>query len=239
MNRPETIVALDFDNIDDAKNAVNQIGEAISYYKIGLELYVSSGAAIIDFLKNKDKKVFLDLKFHDIPNTASKAVAAAVAYGVDMTNVHAQGGAEMMRACGQAMAETCDKHGLQKPLLIAVTLLTSLDVAHLKNFGIADTTPEDYVLRLAGEVKKASLDGVVSSARETAIIKNRLGASFITVTPGIRLKDGDNTDQKRVVTPYEAKLLGTDYIVVGRPITGAKDPKLAALNILKELEKNV
>lgn len=236
MNSPETIVALDFDNIDDAKTAVNQIGDAISYYKIGLELYVSSGAAVIDFLKNNGKKVFLDLKFHDIPNTAAKAVAAAVAYGVDMTNVHAQGGTEMMKACAETTAEICDKLGLEKPILIAVTMLTSLDTAHLRNFGIVDLTPEDYVLRLAEEVKKASLDGVVSSAMETGLIKKKLGNGFITVTPGIRPKNAENVDQKRVVTPGEAKALGTDYIVVGRPITAAKDQRLAALNILKELQ---
>lgn len=230
----ETIVALDFDNIDDAKKLVTNIGDAINYYKVGLELYVSAGEAVIDFLKNHEKKVFLDLKFHDIPNTASKVVAKAAVYGVDMMNVHAQGGAEMMSACVKILSETCSKKGVNKPLLIAVTLLTSLDENHLEIFGI-NGSAEDYVLRLAALAKQCGLDGVVSSAKETAIIKSELGSDFITVTPGIRFADADNKDQKRVVTPLEAKKSGTDFIVVGRPITASPDPRKASLNILKEL----
>lgn len=232
----KTIVALDFDNICDAKNVVEKIGEAITYYKIGLELYLSAGLSIIEYLKNKDKKIFLDLKFHDIPNTVSKAVIKASSYGVDMMNVHSQGGFAMMKVCADSLGEVCYKKGIQKPLLIAVTLLTSLDETHLKEFGISDLNTEDYVLRLACAVQKSGLDGVVSSVKETQIIKNELGASFITVTPGIRPSDWDTaTDQKRVVTPADAKKLGTDYVVIGRPITYVKDPRQAALNILKEL----
>lgn len=230
----ETIVALDFDNIEDAKKLVTNVGDAINYYKVGLELYVSAGEPIIDFLKNNEKKVFLDLKFHDIPNTASKVVGKAAAYGVDMMNVHAQGGAEMMKACAQVLSETCDKKGVKRPLLIAVTLLTSLDENHLEIFGI-NGSAEDYVLRLAALTKQCGLDGVVSSAKETEIIKRELGLDFITVTPGIRSADSDNKDQKRVVTPGDAKKLGSDFIVVGRPITASPDPRHAALNILKEL----
>ena len=233
----EVITALDFDNIDKAKALVKSVGNHINYYKVGLELFVSTGPAIIDFLKSENKKVFLDLKFHDIPNTASRAVAAAANYGADIINIHTQGGVDMMKMCVSELNNECNKKGLKRPLLIGVTLLTSLDDNHLLDFGIKDYSSSGYVLHLALKAKECGLDGVVSSAKETKIIKenSKLGKDFITVTPGIRPIGADVLDQKRVVTPKDAVNLGSDYIVVGRPITQAKDPAFAAESIIKEI----
>lgn len=230
----ELIVALDFDNESDAKNVVEKAGEHIGYYKVGLELFVSSGPAIIDWLKSRGKKVFLDLKFHDIPNTASRAVLSAAGYGVDMVNIHVQGGVDMMKMCVDSLNDLCVSKNIERPLLIGVTLLTSLDDNHLKEYDIMSSS-EDYVLKMAVLAKSSGLDGVVSSAKETKIIKDSLGKDFITVTPGIRPLGADVTDQKRVVTPKDALLLGSDYIVVGRPITKAKDIEKASIEILREI----
>lgn len=231
----EVITALDFDSIDKAKALVKSVGSHISFYKVGLELFVSSGPAIIDWLKSENKKVFLDLKFHDIPNTASRAVSAAANYGADIINIHTQGGIDMMKMCVSELNNECSKKGLNCPLLIGVTLLTSLDDEHLSTYGIGGYSSAGYVLKLATLAKECGLDGVVSSAKETKVIKENLGKEFLTITPGIRPLGGDITDQKRVVTPKDALLLGSDYIVVGRPITKAEDPAAAAESIIKEL----
>lgn len=233
----DVITALDFDDISKAKELVKKIGSYISYYKVGLELFVSSGPHIVDWLKSENKKVFLDLKFHDIPNTASRAVSVAANFGVDIINIHTQGGKEMMRKCVEELHNECDRKNIVKPLLIGVTLLTSLDDSHLLEYGISGFSSASYVLKLAGCAKECGLDGVVSSARETKLIKENFGSDFITVTPGIRPIGADITDQKRVVTPKDALLLGSDYIVVGRPITAAKDPAYAAKSILKEINE--
>lgn len=230
----EIIVALDFQNADKAKDTVKSIGSYINYYKVGLELFVAAGPSLIDWLKSENKKVFLDLKFHDIPNTASRAVIAASEYGVDMINIHTQGGIDMMKACVNSLDEFCGKKGVKRPLLIGVTLLTSLDNDYLQDFGI-ETESSDYVLKLAKYAKSAGLDGVVSSAKETKLIKDALGSEFITVTPGIRPAGADAGDQKRIVTPKDALELGSDYAVIGRPITAAENPSQAAKLILKEI----
>ena len=231
----KVITALDFDNTDQAKHMVKAIGPCMEYYKVGLELFVSSGPSIIDWLKSENKKVFLDLKFHDISNTTSKAIIAATKYGADIINIHAQGGYDMMKLCAEALEDTCSKQNINKPLLIAVTLLTSLDQSYLKSLNIQYTV-QDYVLELANKAKQAGLDGVVSSAQETPLIKKQISTEFITVTPGIRTKSSALNDQKRIVTPQDAKRLGSDYIVVGRPITHAEDPAFAAYEILKEIQ---
>lgn len=233
--KPEIIVALDYNDLKPVKEIVGKIGSAVSWYKVGLELFVSCGVSALDFLKEQQKNIFLDLKFHDIPNTVAGALFSSLKYGVDMVNVHAQGGAEMMKTGADSMREECFKRGVNTPLIIAVTLLTSLDESYLRNNKIDFKNTEDYVLHLAKTAKDAGLDGVVSSAKETSIIKNCLGRNFLTVTPGIRPLDASVDDQKRVVTPLDAKKLGTDYIVVGRPITKAEDPHLAAIRISEEM----
>ncbi|PLX68303.1 MAG: orotidine-5'-phosphate decarboxylase [Denitrovibrio sp.] len=233
--KPEIIVALDFDNVDAAKKIVKSAGDAVTWYKVGLELFVADGQKVIEFLKNENKKIFLDLKFHDIPNTVTKAVLTSLKYETDMVNMHTQGGPEMMKTTVEKIDEYCDKTGVPRPLLIGVTLLTSLDEAYLNIMKLGFATSRDYVLHLAGLAKASGLDGVVSSAQETPAIKSALGYDFITVTPGIRPASASVDDQKRVVTPKDAKDMGTDFIVVGRPITKAPDPKKAAMEIQEEM----
>lgn len=232
---PEVIVALDYGEIKPVKEIVKKVGSAVEWYKVGLELFVSCGPEALEFLRLEGKKIFLDLKFHDIPNTVSGALTSSLQYGIDMVNVHAQGGVEMMKSSALTLRDESIKRGVRPPLVIAVTLLTSLDESYLTKNKLGFNAAEDYVLHLAQTVKEAELDGVVSSARETAVIKSMLGKDFITVTPGIRPADASVDDQKRVVTPFDAKQLGTDFIVVGRPITKAADPFLAAMKIKEEM----
>lgn len=233
--KPEMIVALDFDRADSAKKIVDMTQDAVTWYKVGLELFVADGRSIIEYLKKKDKKIFLDLKFHDISNTVVSAVLASLQYETDMVNMHTQGGGDMMATVADKVTAHCEKAGVRKPLLIGVTLLTSLDDNYLKSMNLGFNSSRDYVLHLASLAKKSGLDGVVSSAQETPFIKETLGRDFITVTPGIRPLDSSVDDQKRVVTPQDAKAMGTDYIVIGRPVTQAKDPMQAALSILEAM----
>ena len=231
--KPEIIVALDFKDFDSAKNIVEKLGNNIDYYKVGLEAFVSFGVELIDFLKSKNKKIFLDLKFHDIPNTVSAAASASLKYGVDIINLHIQGGTEMMKATVNAVKEKCEKENIKKPLIIGVTLLTSLDTNYFKEYNINFDDTLEYVLHLAETAASCGLDGVVSSAKETKVIKDKLGKNFITVTPGIRPAFAVVNDQKRVVTPKDAKKLGTDFMVIGRPITQAENP-VDAVKLIKE-----
>lgn len=233
--KPEIIVALDFDNSASAKNIVDRTGDAVTWYKVGLELFVADGRSIIEYLKKKDKKIFLDLKFHDIPNTVVSAVLASLQYETDMVNMHTQGGYEMMSSVVGRVGEHCEKNNIHRPLLIGVTLLTSLDDNYLRAMNLDFASSREYVLHLADMAKKSGLDGVVSSAKETPFIKQTIGSSFITVTPGIRPAEASVDDQKRVVTPKDAKEMGTDYIVIGRPVTQAKDPHEAAIKILEAM----
>jgi orotidine-5'-phosphate decarboxylase len=233
--KPEIIVALDFDNLASAKNIVEQAGDAVTWYKVGLELFVADGQKVIEYLKLMNKKIFLDLKFHDIPNTVTSAVMAALKYETDMVNMHTQGGAEMMKSTADKINEHCEKNGVAKPLLIGVTLLTSLDDGYLKQMKLSHENSGSYVEFLARLAKQSGLDGVVSSAMETPVIKKALGGDFITVTPGIRPASASADDQKRVVTPKDAKDMGTDFIVIGRPVTKADDPKKAAMDIRGEM----
>jgi len=229
------IVALDFDSKEKALKLVKELGDSVKYYKVGLELFSRAGIDVVREISLMGKKVFLDLKYHDIPNTVKSAARVAVEAGVFMYNLHALGGFELMREVAEFNREYAEKLGVERPLLIAVTVLTSMKEEDLKEVGI-EKPLEDEVLRLAELAKRAGLDGVVCSAKEVRLIKNNLGEDFITVTPGIRPLWAAKDDQKRVVTPKMAKELGTDFIVVGRPITRAEDPKKAAERILEELQ---
>jgi orotidine-5'-phosphate decarboxylase len=182
-------------------------------------------------LKDMGKQIFLDLKLHDIPNTAAQALKSCMRHGADIVNIHTQGGTEMMRACRKAV----DEYEGVKPLLIGVTILTSLDDNHLQAYGINESA-KDYVIKLAGLAQDAGLDGVVSSAQEAALIKEECGKYFLTITPGIRLPENNVGDQKRVVTPIDAAKGGSDYIVVGRPITESVDPRGTVQKIITMLE---
>ena len=228
------IVALDFDSCEKALNLVDTLGETINHYKVGLELFSRCGIEVVKEISERGKKVFLDLKYHDIPNTVKSAARVGIEAGVWMYNVHALGGYEFLKQIAEFNREYSEKIGVERPLLIAVTVLTSMDEEDLKSVGI-NSRVEDEVLRLAELSKKAGLDGVVCSAKEVRLIKENLGEDFITVTPGIRPTWAAKNDQKRVVTPKDAVKLGTDYMVIGRPITGVPNPKEAAEKILSEI----
>ncbi|MBJ6138125.1 orotidine-5'-phosphate decarboxylase [Marinobacter litoralis] len=225
-NDPKIIVALDFPSQDPALALVDQLDPGKCRLKVGKELFTRSGPELVKALQNRGFDVFLDLKFHDIPNTTSSAVAAAADLGVWMVNVHASGGEKMMVAC----RERLESFGADKPLLIAVTVLTSMSGDDLSGIGITDL-PEVQVSRLAALTRNCGLDGVVCSAQEAPRLKAEQGADFQLITPGIRPLTADKGDQQRIMTPTDALKAGSDYLVIGRPITKADDP-LAALEAI-------
>lgn len=221
------IVALDFPQIGAALQLVDAAGDAVEWYKVGKQLFTLCGPTVIHELKARGKKVFLDMKYHDIPNTVAGAVRAAAAIGADIINVHASGGPEMLKAAAEAANDT-------GKLVIAVTVLTSMDASSLAAIGV-NATPEEQVVRLARLTRDAGLGGVVCSPLELEAIHHACGGDFVTVVPGIRPAGAALGDQKRVMTPRLAAQSGASYIVVGRPITAAADPCDAAKAILAEL----
>lgn len=217
--KTQLIVALDFSTADAALNFVKQLNPEECKLKIGFELFVAAGPDLVRQLVDKGFDVFLDLKFHDIPNTVSAACQAAARLGVWMLNVHAAGGEQMLQAARASLSDFA-----QPPKLIAVTVLTSMDTAQLKKIGVAAEEPIQQVLHLAQLSQAAGLDGAVCSAQEATALKQRLGHDFVLVTPGIRPVGSVQGDQARIMTPEQAVLAGIDYIVVGRPITQAPNP---------------
>jgi orotidine-5'-phosphate decarboxylase len=230
VHDPKIVVALDYADAKSALALVNQLDPAICRLKVGKELFTATGPQLVESLIAKDFGVFLDLKFHDIPTTVAKACTAASRLGVWMLNVHASGGTEMMQAAREGVA----KSG-HRPLLIAVTVLTSMNQNMLSQIGVAAGL-QDQVLRLATLTKTAGLDGVVCSAQEARLLREHLGQDFCLVTPGIRPASASLDDQSRVVTPAEALKLGANYLVIGRPITQAADPLRALQAIHLELQ---
>ncbi|AMQ27713.1 TPA: orotidine-5'-phosphate decarboxylase [Legionella pneumophila] len=227
---PKLIVALDFDNQDNALQLVDKLDPNHCALKVGSELFTLLGPQFVKELVRREFKVFLDLKFHDIPNTVAKACHSAAELGVWMMNVHAIGGLKML----QAARESLKTYGKDKPLLIAVTVLTSFEEAELASVGISNTLPEQAT-HLAMLAREAGLDGVVSSAHEVKIIKQKCGENFITVTPGIRLPNNLKDDQSRVMTPQQAIREGSDFLVIGRPITQASNPHEVVSALLRDL----
>ena len=223
IDNPRIIVALDFPSEQPALALADSLNPEKCRLKVGKELFTRSGPALVKALHARGFDVFLDLKFHDIPNTTSAAVAAAADLGVWMVNVHASGGEKMMTAC----RERLEPYGKDRPLLIAVTVLTSMAAEDLADIGISGS-PADQVARLATLTQRCGLDGVVCSAHEAPELKAAHGADFKLVTPGIRPLSADKGDQQRIMTPSDAIKTGSDYLVIGRPITQAADP-LAAL----------
>ncbi len=236
-SREKLIVALDFPTLAEALAFVEKMGKTISYYKVGLELFSAAGPEAVSRLKSAGKKVFLDLKFHDIPNTVAGAAAKAVETGADMFNVHALGGNEMMRAAATAAGETAERLGLPRPILLGVTVLTSLGREALeKELGLSvGESVVAFVAEKAMQAKSAGLDGVVASPKEVANVRAACGKGFHIVTPGVRPTWAATGNQKRTATPFEAIAAGADRIVVGRPITRAGDPLEAARKILAEI----
>ena len=225
-----SVVALDYQSADQAIAMAQQLDPTRCRLKVGKELFTAAGPQLVDQLQKSGFEIFLDLKFHDIPNTVAKAVLVAARMGVWMVNVHASGGAEMMQTTRSALK---DKGGHQ-PLLIAVTVLTSMDAAGLKATGI-DQSPSERVLSLAHLSQDSGFDGVVCSAQEAALLKHELGKEFKLITPGIRPHFAVAGDQKRIMTPAQAVAAGSDYLVIGRPITQADNPMEALELIEKEL----
>lgn len=223
MSNKPIIVALDYDNKSEALQLIDQLDPNMCRLKIGKEMFTLFGPELVKEIHSRDFDLFLDLKFHDIPNTVAKAVAAAAELGVWMTNVHASGGLAMMQAAREALLPYGDK----APLLIAVTVLTSMSDEELELLGI-NVPAAEHVKRLASLTKQAGLNGIVCSAKEASMLKAEFGADFKLVTPGIRPAGSDKGDQHRVMTPTQALAAGSDYLVIGRPITKAANP-LAAL----------
>ncbi len=234
--RDRLIVALDTDNLDSAKKIVGQLGDSVSIYKVGIQLFTAVGPEILDWLAKKKKKVFLDLKFHDIPRSVAQAGVSVLKKNVFMFNLHLAGGEAMIKETVKKVREFSKKQGKKPPLIIGVTVLTSLVGEDLKRMGI-DRDLSSLVLELASLGKRAGLDGVVASAREAKTIKEKLGGDFLVVTPGIRPSKASFDDQKRITTPKEAIASGADFLVVGRPITQSVDPVKSAKEILLELER--
>lgn len=224
VQRTPVIVALDFANETDTLNFVRQLNPALCQLKIGKELFTATGRKLADHLIHQGFKLFLDLKYHDIPNTVAQACRSAAEMGVWMVDMHASGGRRMMEAAADAVANYA-----HRPLLIGVTVLTSMEQSDLLEIGLT-VSPEEQVLRLAKLTHNAGLDGVVCSAHEASSLRANLGEDFVLVTPGIRLNvAGNQDDQRRIMTPSEALAAGSSYLVMGRPITQAADP-VAVLN---------
>jgi orotidine-5'-phosphate decarboxylase len=242
--RDRIFVALDVETLDDASALLDRLDGAVTGVKIGSQLFTAAGPAAVELVHKRGYRVFLDLKFHDIPNTVAGAVRGATRLGVFMLNVHASGGASMMRAAAEAAAQAARDFGVARPVCLAVTVLTSLDRRALERELGVPASVDAHVLRLAELAREAGLDGCVASPQEIGRVRLALGSRFAIVTPGIRPAPAapdsgapaSRDDQKRVATPRMALAAGADYLVIGRPITGAPDPRAAAAAIVAELE---
>ena len=224
------IVALDVRSLDEAKEMIRKLSPDVRIFKVGMGLFTLCGPDAVALVHDNGARVFLDLKFHDIPNTVAHAVRSAAKLGVFMVNIHALGGSEMMMKAVEAARES-----EKRPKLLGVTVLTSMDQSAIGEVGI-ERKIEEEVVSLARLGKESGLDGVVASPNETGLIRKNLGKDFIIVTPGIRPTGAEKGDQKRVMTPKDAIMAGADYIVIGRPIIETKDPLGAAKRIIKEME---
>ncbi len=232
----QILVALDVSTARDALALADTLRGTVGGYKVGSQLFTSEGPSVVRALVERGDRVFLDLKFHDIPNTVAGAVAAATDLGVWMVNVHTAGGPAMLAAAKQAAQEAAGRRGGTPPLVIAVTVLTSMDEATLREVGV-NHTPIEQVERLARMTQAAGLDGVVASPQEVAAIRRACGPSFVVVTPGIRggTATSGPDDQRRTATPAGAIAAGSSFLVIGRPITGSADPRSAAQRMAEEI----
>ena len=212
MDKEKIIVALDVSSIKEEERLIKILSPHVRIFKVGMELFYSCGPKSLDIIKKYDREIFLDLKFHDIQNTVKNSAKAATRLGVFMFNVHASGGNEMMKAALEGAEEESEKLGIDRPRILGVTVLTSMEAA------------QEQVLSLAELAKGAGLDGVVASPKEATSIRKKIGKDFLIVTPGVRPEGTETEDQKRTATPKEAISAGADYIVIGRPITKAQDP---------------
>ncbi|WP_316347115.1 orotidine-5'-phosphate decarboxylase [Desulfuromonas acetoxidans] len=228
------IFALDVDSYDEARQWVRILADEVGMFKVGKQLFTRCGPQIVDMIRQAGGGVFLDLKYHDIPNTVAKAGIEAARMGVQMFNVHALGGGKMMRTMVDEVREAAVKEGFSVPITLAVTILTSSSEEDLRQVGI-DLPVTQMVPRLASLARESGLHGVVASAQELPLIRQACGGDFVVVTPGVRPATAARDDQQRVMTPGEAISAGSDYLVVGRPISKADDPVLAARSIVAEM----
>ncbi|MGQ9693333.1 MAG: orotidine-5'-phosphate decarboxylase [Thermodesulfobacteriota bacterium] len=230
------IFALDVANLKEARRFVKLLKDKVGFFKIGLELYTAYGPEAIKTVQGEGGKIFLDLKFHDIPQTVSRAAAEAVKHGVTMLNVHAAGGLEMMQMTVERCQKRAQELNCSPPLILGVTILTSLDEGNLRQIGMIGPL-KDQVARLAELAKTAGLNGVVASPQEISLIRQKCGSSFLIVTPGIRppFSQVEKDDQKRMMTPKEAITAGANFIVLGRPIRMAPDPVAAMEKVITEI----
>jgi len=233
--RERLIVALDVDNLLQVEELVQLLAPEVGMFKIGKQLFTHAGPQAVHLIQELGGEVFLDLKFHDIPNTVAKAAIEATRLGVKMFNVHASGSTEMMQTTVKEVRRVCRQEKLRKPLMLGVTVLTSLDNSDLKRLGVKDEVA-DHVVRLALLTQEAGMDGVVASPHEVADIRSACGRRFVIVTPGIRPAKGKHDDQRRVMTPCDAVREGVDFIVIGRPIIQANDPVAAAREIILDMK---
>ncbi len=233
--RDRLIVALDVDSLEEAKRFVQRLAGEAGLFKIGKQLFTHAGPQAVKLIQELGGDIFLDLKFHDIPNTVAKAAVEATRLGVRMFNVHASGSLEMMRTTVKEVERVCRREKIRRPIMLGVTVLTSLNQDDLARVGV-ERKVADQVVRLELLTKEAAMDGVVASPHEVADIRSACGRSFVIVTPGIRPADSRRDDQQRVMTPADAVRAGVDYIVVGRPILEAPDPVHAARAIVAQME---
>ena len=228
------IFALDVDSYDEAQQWVRLLADEVGMFKVGKQLFTRCGPQVVDMIRQAGGGVFLDLKYHDIPNTVAKASVEAARMGVRMFNVHALGGGTMMRTMVDEVREAAMKEGFPVPLMLAVTILTSSSEEDLRQVGIEFPVTE-MVPRLAALAQSSGLNGVVASAQELPLIREACGRDFVVVTPGVRPATAARDDQQRIMTPGQAVAAGSDYLVVGRPISKADDPVLAARAIVSEM----
>ena len=233
--RDRLIVALDVDSMDQARSLVERLAGEAGLFKVGKQLFTHAGPQAVRLIQELGGEIFLDLKFHDIPNTVAKAAVEAARLGVKMFNVHASGSLEMMRTTVKEVERVCRRERIRRPIMLGVTVLTSLNQDDLQRVGV-ERKVADQVVRLALLTKEAAMDGVVASPHEVADIRAACGPSFVIVTPGIRPTDSQRNDQQRTMTPADAVRAGVDYIVVGRPILESPDPVNAARAIVREME---
>ncbi len=229
------IVALDVSTMDAMKSIVSSLGDSVSFYKVGMELFYAEGDQTVRYLQEHGKHVFLDLKLHDIPNTVAHGVSSLTRLGANLITIHGQGGPIMMKAAAEAARESAEKLGIERPKLLAITVLTSFDDESWTSIG-GQLPIADQVIRLAKLAKESGMDGVVCSALEAKMIREACGPDFLIVTPGIRPSFAATNDQKRIATPASALQDGASRLVIGRPITQAENPQEAVRLIIEEME---
>lgn len=233
--KEKLVLAMDVSNLADAEKIVTELTDYVGVFKVGKELFTAEGPAVFRMIKEKGGKIFADLKYHDIPNTVASAARVLTRHGVEIFNVHAQGGYEMIKTTKEAIVDEASKLGVKPPVMLAVTVLTSLSDEDMKRLNI-NSTAKEYVLHLAKLAKEAGADGVVCSPQEVEMLKKELGKEFVVLTPGIRPLWSEKGDQKRIMTPADAVKADVDYIVIGRPILKAENRVEAAKKVIDEME---